>query len=195
MPHHFGSVVPIVGLSTLVPTCFVRSHNKYLNPFHLCSFILHSNFFLPFITKFFAKVEIPGIHLTIFVKSAHTYTFHEKKSAYFSIWNILFLLSRWENLVFTLIPEVLHLLLSKMPCDGFLIKTTLPLLINMVEKAVSGHKRQKSRRGVSLRNNTLMFSFYWCNTVLCDTSIMEFSLHKKAFACLGYNRIGGKRYK
>ena len=28
-----------------------------------------------------------------------------------------------------------------------------------------------------------MLFFYWCNTALCDTSTMEFSLHKKIFVC------------
>ena len=51
----------------------------------------------------------------------------------------------------------------------------------MVDKAAAGHKRQKNRRGVRFKAtashylNTLMLSFYLCNTALCDTLTMELS--------------------
>lgn len=121
--------------------------------------MFYSNFLLPFITTFFVKVEIPGIHFLIFVKSAHTCTFHAEKSAYFMIWNILFILWRWENLVFTLIPRNLQPLTSKKPCEGFWSKPHYVNLSTWQKKQSWDTNDRKSRQGMRLRNNTFMFFF------------------------------------
>ena len=121
--------------------------------------MFYSNFLLPFIATFFVKVEIPGIHFMIFVKSAHTCTFHAEKSAYFMIWNILFILWRWENLVFTLIPGNLQPLASKKPCEGFWSKPHYVNLSTWQKKQSWDTNDRKSRQGMRLRNNTFMFFF------------------------------------
>ena len=118
-----------------------------------------------------------GGKLKIFVKIAHTCRLFAKKSRYaFGFGTSCFFLE----------VEILSFY--------FDLKGSLPVTIRMEfwlkphyvyfstwqKKLPRDTKDRRSRRGVRLRNNdSFTLSFCWCNTALCDTTTMEFSLYKK----------------
>ena len=123
--------------------------------------------------------------------------FLEKKLPYFWFWKILLLL--WRYLVFPS-QESFTCYHQKSFRMEFCSKPHYNNFSRLQTELPRDMNDRRSKQGVRLRNNKFhaayipsFFIFFWCNTVLYDTSTMEFSLYTKIFVRLCYNTFVGKK--